>query len=114
MTKSLKDFRLRANPEYELVLLDRLSEVEQQALEGLKGDPDCYGILRPRTSGNLTIKAASQDAALLFFTLQNPGPLPRYVEQSLGEECDCAIAQMVLDGILEIEAGAAMLSGPAA
>lgn len=114
MTKSLKDFRLRANPEYELVLLDRLSDVEQQALEGLKGDPDCYGILRPRTSGNLTIKSASRDAALLFFTLQNPGPLPRYVGQSLGEECDRAISQMVLDGILEIEADGAMLSGPAA
>jgi hypothetical protein len=113
MTKSLRDFRLRANPEYELVLLDRLSDAEQQALEGLKRDPDCYGILRPRTTG-LSIKAASRDAALLFFTLQNPGPLPRYVEQSLGEQCDRAVAQMVLDGILEIEVGEAMLSGPAA
>src|SRR5215472_5274871 len=114
MTKSLKDFQLRANPEYELVLFDRLSDSQQQMLEGLKGDPDCYGILRPRTAGNLSIKAASRDAALLFFTLQNPGPLPRYVEQTLGDQCDCTIAQMVLDGILEIEAGGAMLSGPAA
>src|SRR5215472_315331 len=114
MTKSLKDFRLRANPEYELVLFDRLSDSEQQMLEGLKGDPDCYGILRPRTAGNLSIKAASRDAALLFFTLQNPGPLPRYVEQTLEEQCDRSIAQMVLDGILEIEVDGAMLSGPAA
>ena len=114
MTKSLKDFQLRANPEYELVLFDRLSDSQQQMLEGLKGDPDCYGILRPRTAGNLSIKAASRDAALLFFTLQNPGPLPRYVEQTLGDQCDCTIAQMVLDGILEIEADGAMLSGPAA
>lgn len=114
MAKSLREFRLRANPEYELVLLDRLSDAEQQVLEKLKSDPDCYGILRPRTAGNLTIKAASRDAALLFFTLQNPGPLPKYVEQSLGEECDRAIARMVLDGILEIEADGVMLSGPAA
>lgn len=114
MTKSLRDFRLRANPEYELVLLDRLPEAEQQMLERLKGDPDCYGILRPRTSGSLTIKAASQNAALLFFTLQNPGLLPRYVEHSLGEQCDQTIAQMVLDGILEIEVGGKMLSGPSA
>lgn len=114
MTKSLREFRLRANPDYELVLLDRLSDAEQQVLEKLKSDPDCYGILRPRTSGSLTIKAASRDAALLFFTLQSPGPLPKYVEQSLGEECDRAISQMVLDGILEIEADGAMLSGPAA
>src|SRR5215469_15090552 len=114
MTKSLKAFRLQANPEYELVLLDRLSDSEQQMLEKLKSDPDCYGILHPRTSGNLTIKAASRDAALLFFTLQNPGPLPMYVEQSLGEECDRAIAKMVLDGILEIEVDGAMISGAAA
>ena len=114
MTKSVREFRLRANPEYELVLLDRLSDAEQKMLEKLKSDPDCYGILRPRTAGNLTIKAASRDAALLFFTLQSPGPLPKYVEQSLGEECDRAIAQMVLDGILEIEADGVMLSGPAA
>lgn len=114
MTKSVRDFRLRANPEYELVLLDRLSDSEQHMLEKLKSDPDCYGILRPRTSGSLTIKAASRDAALLFFTLQSPGPLPKYVEQGLGEECDRAIAQMVLDGILEIEVDGVMHSGPAA
>lgn len=114
MANSLRDFRLRANPEYELVVLDRLSAAEQQMFEALKADPDCYGILRPRTSGNLTIKAASRDAALLFFTLQTPSPLPRYVQQSLGENCDQTIAQMVLDGILEIEADGAMLSGPAA
>src|SRR5262249_42869089 len=83
-------------------------------LEGLKDDPDCYGILRPRTAGNLTIKAASRDVALLFFTLQSPGSLPRYVRQSLGQQCDRTIAKMVLDGILEIEADGALLSGPAA
>jgi hypothetical protein len=114
MTKATRELRLRANPEYELVLFDRLSEIEQQALNGLNKDPDCYGILRPRASGTLTIKAASRDAALLFFTLQNPGPLPRYVEQSLGAECERTISQMVLDGILEIEIGERMLSGPAA
>jgi hypothetical protein len=114
MTRALRDFRLRANPEYELVLLDRLPQTEQQMLERLKSDPDCYGVLRPRTSGSLTIKAASQDAALLFFTLQTPGHLPRYVEHSLGKQCDQTIAQMVLDGILEIEVGGKMLSGPSA
>jgi hypothetical protein len=51
---------------------------------------------------------------LLFYTLQEPGLLPQYVRQSLGEQCDRAIAQMVLDGILEIDAGGAMVSGPAA
>lgn len=114
MTRSIREFRLRANPAYELVLFDRLSVAEQEALSGLKDDTDCYGILRPLRAGNLTLKAASRDAALLFLTLQNPGPLPQYVQQSLGQDCDRTIAQMVLDGILEIEVDGAMLSGPAA
>jgi hypothetical protein len=112
--KSLRELRLRANPAYELVLFDRLSPSERQALEGLAGDPDGYGVLRPREDPHLSIKSVSRDMALLWFTLQSPGPLPRYVIQTLGEQCDQVIGQMVLDGILAIEADGEMLSGPAA
>ena len=45
---NLRQVRLRASPAYELVLFDRLSEIEQHALRGLGDDPDCYGVLRPR------------------------------------------------------------------
>jgi hypothetical protein len=112
--KSLREVRLRANPAYELVLFDRLSPSERQTLEGLAGDPDGYGVLRPREDPHKSIKSVSRDMALLWFTLQNPGPLPRYVIQTLGEQCDQVIGQMVLDGIFAIEADGELLSGPAA
>jgi hypothetical protein len=69
-------------------------------------------VLRPREDAGLSIKSVSRDMALLWlFTLQSAGPLPRYVAESLGEQCDQVIGQMVLDGILAIEAGSEMLTG---
>jgi hypothetical protein len=112
--KSLREFCLQASPAYELVLFDRLSPAERQALEELGRDPDGYGVLRPRQDPHLSMKSVSRDMALLWFTLQSPGPLPRYVIQTLGEQCDQVIGQMVLDGILAIDTDGEMLSGPAA
>src|ERR1700693_2312962 len=109
--KSLRELRLRANPAYELVLFDKLSPSERQVLEGLSRDPEGYGVLRPREDAGLSIKSVSRDMALLWFTLQRAGPLPRYVAESLGEQCDQVIGQMVLDGIFAIEAGGEMLTG---
>jgi hypothetical protein len=113
-TTVLLEARLRANPAYELVLFDRLSPSEQEMLGPVTRDPDGYGILRSREDAHLTAKSVSREMALLWFTLQSPGPLPRYAIQSLGRKCDQFIGQMVLDGILEIESGGRMVSGPAA
>jgi hypothetical protein len=110
---NLRQVRLRANPAYELILFDRLSEAEQQALRGLGDDPDCYGVLRPRDSSS-SLKAVSRDTALLLLSLQQAGPLPRYAARSLGEDGLSSIAKMILDGILEIEANGEMISGAAA
>ena len=110
----LRTARLRANPAYELVQFDRLEPLEQEALEALGRDPDGYGILRPRGATGLSSKAVSRDTALLWLTLQEPGPLPSYAVQMLGNSCNQAIGQMILDGVLEIESGGAMLTGPAA
>jgi len=106
--------RLRASPAYELILFDRLSPAEQQDLAGLERDPDGYGILRPRHDPRLSIKSASRDMALLWFTLQSPAVLPRYVRQTLGEQCDQVIGQMVLDGVLAVEVNGELVSGPGA
>jgi hypothetical protein len=114
LTLKLKDARLRTNPAYELVLFDRLPEVEQRALGELVRDPECYGILRPKNNAAMSIKSISRDTALLLFSLQAAGPLPRYAAESLGEDCVPVIGKMILDGVLEIEAGGEMLSGPAA
>jgi hypothetical protein len=112
--KSVREFRLQANPAYELIVFDRLSASEQAALEPLSRDPDGYGVLRPRDDPKLSVKAVTRDVALLWFTLQSSGPLPRYVIQSLGDQCDQVIGRMVLDGVLAIDVGGELLYGPAA
>ena len=110
----LRSARLRASPSYELVLFDRLSESELRALRGLAEDPDYYGVLRPRNESGRSLKAVSRDTALLLFSLEQAGPLPRYAVKTLGGDLAAAIGRMVLDGILEIEANGEMISGPEA
>jgi hypothetical protein len=74
----LRSARLRASPAYELVLFDRLAESEKHLLREVAGDPDCYGVLRPREHSPLSMKAVSRDTALLLFSLREAGPLPRF------------------------------------
>jgi hypothetical protein len=107
---------LRANPAFELVLFDRLSEGERRLLAGLARDPDHYGVLRPRHGSGLGIKAVDRETALLVLTLARPGPLPAYVRARLGDqEAQRALVRLVADGVLEIEQEEGrFVSGPAA
>lgn len=110
----LRTARLRANPAWELVLFDRLSAPEQQALEALGRDPEGYGVLRPPAESPVSLKSVTRDIALLWLTLREPGPLPNYAARLLGDDCDRTIGQMILDSMLEIEADGRMVSGVAA
>ena len=101
----------RANPDYELVLFDRLPASYQEALAGLKDDPDFYGLLTA-PNGKLRSKAVSQQTALLFASLRSPGRLPFYVLARGTEGLDRSIAQLVSDGVLEVDVGAGFVSGP--
>ena len=114
---------LRANPAYELVLFDRLSDGERALLAKLRDEPGFYGVLRPRPvvsdgdgppAGALSVKAVDRDTALLLYTLREPGPLPCYVEEVFGHGAGRAITQLVADGVLEVAQGAAFVSGAAA
>lgn len=96
------------------MLFDRLPAAEQLVLKGLHDDLQCYGVLRPRNDTRLTIKSVATDTALLFLTLQDAAPLPHYVVDVLGEQCDPFIGKMVLDEILQIDVNGEMLCGPAA
>lgn len=91
----------RANPGYELVLFDRLSDAYRTQFAALQADADFYGVLWPQVPG-LPLKAVDRETALLFFTLQQPGLIPGYVRASFGERCNQAIAELVLDGVLEV------------
>ena len=110
----LRSARLRANGAYQLVNFDRLSAVEQETLESISRDPECYGVLRPRASGTLTTKSVSRDVALLWLTLQEPASLPSYAVRMLGASCEEFVCKMILDGLLEIEHQGQMVTGPAA
>lgn len=111
---SLLEGRFRANPAYELVVFDRLSEGQRAPLLKLTGDPDFYGVLRGRSGASLPVHALDCDTALLFLTLQQPGKLPGYAAHRLGANGATLLRQLVLDGVLEAQAGEEFVSGAAA
>jgi hypothetical protein len=100
----------RANPDYELVLLDRLVDVHRKLLAGLDSE-DLYGVLRPRAGVALEPRSASTDTALLFLTLAEPAELPGYVRKRLGDNLERTIARLVVDQVIEIEHDGRFVSG---
>jgi hypothetical protein len=106
--------RLRANPGYELVLLDRLEPDERQRiLEEAAGRAAPYGFLRPAPDSGLEPRVASSDTALLFLTLKLSGPCPEYVRKGLGDRLPATLGRLILDGILEVEVDGTFRSGAA-
>jgi hypothetical protein len=106
---------LRANPGYELVVFDQLPAQEQAVLSAdVDGDDELYGALRPRGSSLLDPLAVSPDTALLFLTLREAAPLPRYVVERLGEDVGDVIGRLVLDGVLEVRNQDRFVSGASA
>lgn len=100
--KNIVNAQFRANPNFQLIAFDRLSERDKRGFSDLKRDTDFYGVLLPRNSMRQSPKAVDQETALLFFTLQEPGLLPAYVLTKFGEQINQAIAELVLDDVLEI------------
>jgi hypothetical protein len=101
----------RGSPAFELVVLDRLKQEQRAALGDAQHDPDLYGVLLPREPGR-PAKAVDRDTALLYLTLQQPGPLPTYVPASLGARFEATMTRLVLDGVLEIAHAGGFVSGP--
>jgi hypothetical protein len=106
-------YTLRANPRYELVLVDRLTKDERHVLGDLDDD-DLYGILRPSRDSELDTRACSPDTALLFFALREPSTLPAFVRKALGNDGERVLARLVFDGVLEVWTDAGFRSGPSA
>jgi len=104
----------RTSAAFELIVFDRLSAEEQLALNELRRDPTFYGVLRPRVDNGLTIKAVDKDTALLWLTLQQPGPVPAFVWTDDAAAAASGLRQLVLDGVLEISRGDVFVSGAAA
>lgn len=112
--KNIDEAIFRSNPTYELILFDRLPPAQKEALADLQKDPDYYGILRPREQGSTGIKSVCRNTALLYFSLRDPGGIPSYVQSLFGTQCRQAVAELVLDGVLEIENCGSFISGPEA
>src|SRR5271165_4535952 len=94
----------RSNPAYELAPFDRLPADQRELLKDLTNDPDFYGVLLPRIQGARSIKSVCRETALLVQTMAEPGPLPRYLQHTMDSRSNQSVAEMVLDGVLEIEA----------
>jgi hypothetical protein len=104
----------RSNPAYELVAFDRLPPDRQTLFSELASDPDFYGLLLPRASGASSIKSVCRETAQLVRTMVQSGPLPRYVLDKTKDNTNQAIAELVLDAVLELEHEGRFVSGPEA
>lgn len=106
---------LRSNPGYEAVPLNRLTSAERQSLAAAQPDAasaaDCYGVLVPSSGSGLTPIVICRETALLFLTLQSPGPAPEYVLAAPGGEGRRVLQQLVLDRVLEVEGPAGFVTG---
>jgi len=101
----------RSNPAYELAPFDRLPPDQQALLKDLTNDPDFCGILLPRAPGTRGIKSVCRNAAGLLQAMARPGPLPSYLLHCRDDGSNRAIAELVLDGVLEIEHDGRFVSG---
>lgn len=102
---NIVDARFRANPAYSLVVFDRLPAAHQEQLKAMVEDNEFYGVLQSSNGNGSGPKAVDQETALLLLTLQEPGPIPEYVRRKFGRSCNQAIAELVLEGILEMALG---------
>lgn len=109
----MSGFVFRTSSTFELVVFDRLPSHERSLLHELERDAELFGVLRPRTAAS-TLKSVAQDTALLWFTLQQPGPLPAFVRAGTDGELPPQVVQLVLDGVLEVRRDGPFVSGPAA
>jgi hypothetical protein len=106
---------LRSNPGYEAVPLNRLTPAERQSLTtvqpGVASAADSYGVLVPSPGSGLMPVVICRETALLFLTLQSPGPAPDYVLAAPGGEGQRVLQQLLLDRVLEIEGPAGFVTG---
>ncbi|HEX6159940.1 MAG TPA: hypothetical protein VF111_07225 [Thermoanaerobaculia bacterium] len=93
--------RFRASSRFELKRLDELPPEQRGAFRELESDADFYGLLVPRPPTMLSIKSVAHETASLLRTLATPAAI----------DADDDIIDLVLDGVLEIEAERGFVAG---
>jgi hypothetical protein len=96
------------------VLLDRLAPEQQAAVRASWQADELYGILQPKRPERAPIKAVGHSTALLFLTLRSPGPVPRYVVERGDDAAAETVADLILEGVLQIRRNGRFVSGAAA
>lgn len=104
---------LRTSPAWRAVVFDRLEEPERKAITAEADVSSSWGVLRPvGEPAGRSHKLLNHDTALLLLYLREPGPLPRYVAEEPGGERQ--VAELILDGVMEVSRGDGFVSGPEA
>lgn len=112
MNSKLDLITFRANPRYEAVPFNRLGRAEREVLVPWQEPADSFGVLIPKAETNLPVTAINRDTALLFFTMQAPGPLPDYLLQMPLAQQKKAVCALILDNVLELQGSNGFLGGP--
>lgn len=100
--KLILDCTFRSNPEYEIIAFEQMLPAEQSALKKLQQGSDFFGILRPLQKSGESIKAVCKNTALLLNNLKEAGRLPAVLLDGTDDHANHKIAELVLDGVLEI------------
>ena len=108
MSNPLDNVRLRANPGYKAVTWNRLAPEARQSLEV---DADSFGVLMPNDGHDLPVVAIDRDTALLFLSLQEPGPAPDFLFAMTEGEADRVLRRLILDSVLQLEDADQFISG---
>ena len=114
MNSNLESATFRSNPLYEAVPFNRLGRAEREALVPWQESIDSFGVLIPKAEANLPVTAITRATALLFFTMQQPGPLPDYLLQMPPAQQKKAVSALILDNVLEIQGPHGFLGGSGA
>jgi hypothetical protein len=107
-----EDSIFRANPDYKLVLVDRLSAHDRNQLQEADCSEDLYGALVPLGGSAQGWRSVSCETALLFMALTEAGPLPRYALRRLGHDLQHTINRLLVDGVLQILLNDQFTCGP--
>lgn len=110
MRVEFRDSTFRANPAFELVLLEQLPANQQESLSALRDDPSVYGVVRSHGAPGLSTKVVTHDTAALLEALKKPRPLP---EEAVHDSVAAlAITRLVWDGVLQIRKNGKWICGP--
>ena len=103
--------RFRLAGHYTLVRSDRLTPREREVLDWGRRSDNPHGVLSPQPGVKLGVRELGADAGLLLEALREPDRFPSASLRTLGDGALEAVAQLVLDGLLEVEWRGAFVFG---